>query len=175
MSRGTSSAPRRHMGARHSGLWLNRCCAGRLRVGGLRSSWHTPAGVLLRSSKLNESSSAPSRGHGIRIASPGAGRADMKNHALVFVALAAISAVGVALNSRSATAETAPSTASSQIWQLGVASGNPGPAAWRLNTATGFMELCSDAGGTPRCEAMPAPGAAASAPKGLLVPAPSGR
>jgi hypothetical protein len=99
----------------------------------------------------------------------------MKNHALVFVALAAIFAVGAALNSRFATAETAPPAAPSQVWQLGVASGNPGPAAWRLNTATGFLEMCSDAGGTPRCDAMPAPGAAASAPKGLIVPAPSAR
>jgi len=102
---------------------------------------------------------------------------NMKKHALA-VGLVAICAAGTSLDLRSASAETAPSpvTGPPQSWQLGVATGNSGPAAWRLNTATGFMELCSDAGGTPRCDAMPAPGTtAASAPKGLLVPAPSGR
>jgi len=94
----------------------------------------------------------------------------MKQHFFAFLALAASFAAGASLHLRSAVAETAPS----QIWQLGVSSGNTS-AAWRLNTATGFMELCSDTGGIPRCEAMPAPGAVASAPKGLLVPAPAGR
>jgi hypothetical protein len=95
----------------------------------------------------------------------------MKKHVFAFVALAATFAVGASLNSRPATAEAAPSQGPSQVWQLGVA--NAG-TAWRLNTATGFMELCSDVGGSPRCDAMPAPGAT-SAPKGLLVPAPAGR
>ena len=102
----------------------------------------------------------------------------MKQHAFLVIALAAIVAAGASLALRTATAETAPSpvTGPPQLWQLGAASGISGPAAWRLNTATGFMELCSDAGGTPRCDAMPAPGTAApSAPKGLLVPVPSGR
>jgi len=98
----------------------------------------------------------------------------MKKHALALVALAATFAAGASLNLRSATAETTLSQGPSQTWQLGVASGNSSTAAWRLNTATGFMELCSDAGGTPRCDAMPAPGAT-TAPKGLLVPAPAGR
>ena len=94
----------------------------------------------------------------------------MKQPALAFLALAATFAAGASLNLRSAIAETAPSP----FWQLGVASGGSN-GAWRLNTATGFMEFCSDTGGTPRCDAMPAPGTAASAPKGLLVPAPAGR
>jgi hypothetical protein len=100
-------------------------------------------------------------------------RGDMKKHLFAFVTLAATFVADASLNFRSATAETVPSQGPSQVWQLGVA--NSGTAAWRLNTATGFMELCIDAGGTPRCDAMPAPGAAASAPKGLLVPAPAGR
>jgi len=95
-------------------------------------------------------------------------------HAFFVIALAAVFVARASLNLRPATAETAPAPSAPQTWQLGVSSGNT-IAAWRLNTATGFMELCSDAGGTPRCDAMPAPGAAASAPKGLLVPAPSGR
>ena len=99
----------------------------------------------------------------------------MKQHAFLIIALTAIVAAGAFLALRSATAETAPSQAPGP-WQLSVASSNSGPAAWRLNTASGFMELCSDAGGTPRCDAMPAPGtSAASAPKGQLVPAPAGR
>jgi hypothetical protein len=99
----------------------------------------------------------------------------MKKHAYAFVALAAAFAAGASFNLPSATAETAPIQLPSQVWQLGVAGGNSGPAAWRLNTATGFMELCSDSGGAPRCDAMPAPGAVSSTPKGLLVPAPAGR
>lgn len=99
----------------------------------------------------------------------------MKKHAFAFVALAVVFVTGASLNMRPATAETVPSQGSSQVWQLGVASGSAGTAAWRLNTATGFMELCSDVGGTPRCDAMPAPGAASPSPKGLLVPAPAGR
>lgn len=98
----------------------------------------------------------------------------MKKPAFLFVALAAIFVADASLDLRSATAETAPSQPAGP-WQLGVASGNSGPAAWRLNTATGFMELCTSTGGTPRCDAMPAPDTAASSPKGLLVPAPSGR
>ena len=118
------------------------------------------------------SSSAPGKGHGICMASVEAfRRADMTKHVLASLALAAAFTAGATLQLRSATAETAPAAP----WQLGVVSGGGGPAAWRLNTATGFMELCSDAGGTPRCDAMPAPGTASSAPKGLLVPAPSGR
>ena len=98
----------------------------------------------------------------------------MNKHVCLFVALAASFAAGACLELRPAVAETAPAAATGP-WQLGVAGANAGPAAWRLNTATGFLELCSDAGGTPRCDAMPAPGTAASSPKGLLVPAPSGR
>jgi hypothetical protein len=98
----------------------------------------------------------------------------MRKYAFAFVALAAASGLVAVQNLRPAEAETAPQPAS-QLWQLGVANGGSGPAAWRLNTATGFMELCSDAGGTPRCDAMPAPGAAPSGPKGLLVPVPPER
>lgn len=99
----------------------------------------------------------------------------MKRYLFASVALAATFLAGASFNFRSATAETVPAQGPSQVWQLGVASGSAGTAAWRLNTATGFMELCNDAGGAPRCDAMPAPGAAPSAPKGLLVPAPAGR
>ena len=99
----------------------------------------------------------------------------MKQHAFAIVTLAAAFAAGACFHFSSAKAETAPVPLPSQLWQLGVAGGGSGPAAWRLNTATGFMELCSDAGGAPRCDAMPAPGAVSTTPKGLLVPAPAGR
>jgi hypothetical protein len=98
----------------------------------------------------------------------------MKKHVFLCLALGASFAAGASLDLRPAAAETAPLPATGP-WQLGVATGNAAPAAWRLNTATGFMELCSDAGGTPRCDAMPAPGSAATSQKGLLIPAPSGR
>jgi hypothetical protein len=91
----------------------------------------------------------------------------------LFLALTASFAAGASLDLRPAAAETA-AVPPAGPWQLSVAGGGT-PAAWRLNTATGFMELCSAAGGTPRCDAMPAPGAAATSPKGFLVPAPSGR
>jgi hypothetical protein len=90
---------------------------------------------------------------------------------MAIVALAAAYAAGASINFQPVRAQTAPG----QIWQLGVAGGNSSSIAWRLNTATGFLELCNLTGGTPRCDAMPVPGAGATAPKGLLVPAPGGR
>jgi len=53
-----------------------------------------------------------------------------------------------------ANAQTAPT---SSPWQLGIANGETARAAWRLNTAAGFLELCNATGGPPRCVAMPAP------------------
>ena len=40
-------------------------------------------------------------------------------------------------------------------WELGVDNG--GRAAWRMNTTSGYMEMCSAPAGQARCTAMPKP------------------
>jgi len=46
---------------------------------------------------------------------------------------------------------------SNGTWQLGVSNWNQVNSAWRINTATGAMELCSAYNGKPDCFIMPKP------------------
>jgi hypothetical protein len=41
-------------------------------------------------------------------------------------------------------------------WQM-IVSDNPPASVWRLDTATGHLELCTHANGVPACFPMPAP------------------
>ena len=75
-----------------------------------------------------------------------------------FLWLIAGAAIGLSLAfaERSIEAPAQAQTQSSQ-WQLGVDSGGQTSAAWRLNMATGYMEICNAIGGQPKCYKMPPP------------------
>jgi hypothetical protein len=75
-----------------------------------------------------------------------------------FLWLALGIAIGISLSSMWRFNEAA---AQAQIqtgqWQLGVDSGGQTSAAWRMNVATGYMEICTAIGGQPKCYKMPPP------------------
>jgi hypothetical protein len=63
-----------------------------------------------------------------------------------------IGALAIGIVETRAVAQAGSSVA---VWQLGVESG--GSVAWRMNTASGYMEVCSAPALQARCTVMPKP------------------
>lgn len=81
----------------------------------------------------------------------------MRTSLTFFVALAASYLAGAVSISLHPLPEARAQASTVSPWVLGVAGAGSAIEAWRLNTVTGYLEMCTGKPDGPRCVAMPGP------------------